>query len=209
MAGTIADRLRSRDVERFIGRTAELAVFDRLFVDEPPASVVHVHGAGGIGKSALLREVERLGSERGWSPLPIDGRALPPVPGALEEILDAARAERRPLLLFDTYERISGLDGALREKLLPALPEHAVVVFAGRERPAAEWFQDGWEHLTRTIPLAPFSTAEARAFVAARGIDDDATASALVRWSDGSPLALELATAIARRDGRWDSAAVG
>jgi hypothetical protein len=204
----MADRLRARDVERFIGRTAELAAFDELFVEDPPASVVHVHGPGGIGKSALLRQVERLGAQRGWSPLRIDGRELPPVPGALEDILEAARSERRPLLLFDTYERVSGLDGALRERLLPALPERAVVVFAGRERPAPEWFQDGWEHLTRTVALAPFSAAEGHAYVAARGIADAATAAALVRWSDGSPLALGLATAIARRDGRWDAAAL-
>ena len=204
----MADRLRARDAERFIGRTAELAAFDELFVEDAPASVVHLHGPGGIGKSALLRQVERLGARRGWSPLRIDGRELPPVPGALEDILEAARSERRPLLLFDTYERVSGLDGALRERLLPALPERAVVVFAGRERPAPEWFQDGWEHLTRTLALAPFSPAEGHAYVAAAGIDDDATAAELVRWSDGSPLALGLATAIARRDGRWDAGAL-
>jgi|GEM_PF-1113313 len=204
MAGTIADRVRARDVERFVGRTAELAVFDGLFVDDPPASVVHVHGPGGIGKSALLRQVERLGAERGWSPWRIDGRELPPVPGALESIVLAAHAEERPLLLFDTYERISGLDGALRTRLLPALPARAIVVLAGRERPAPEWFQDGWEHVTRALPLAPFSAAEGRAFVDAHATVDEATASALVRWSTGSPLALGLAAAIAQREGRWD-----
>jgi putative protein kinase ArgK-like GTPase of G3E family len=48
-----------------VGRTAELAVFDRLFAEDPPTRVVHVHGPGGIGKSALLRQVERLGAQRG------------------------------------------------------------------------------------------------------------------------------------------------
>ena len=42
MARTLADRLRARDEERFVGRTAELAVFADLFVDDPPTSVVHV-----------------------------------------------------------------------------------------------------------------------------------------------------------------------
>ncbi len=205
MAPTMADRLRARDAERFVGRTAELAVFDTLFVDDPPASVVHVHGPGGIGKSALLRQVERLGAERGWSPWRIDGRELPPIPGALEEIVSAAQVEERPLLLLDTYERISGLDGALRTRLLPALPARAIVVVAGRERPAPEWFQDGWEHVTRALPLGPFSPAEGRAFVEAHVRVDEATAAELVRWSDGSPLALGLASAIAQREGRWDA----
>ncbi|WP_272475454.1 ATP-binding protein [Baekduia alba] len=186
-----------------MGRTAELAVFEGLFVDDPPVSVVHVHGPGGIGKSALLRQVGRLGVAAGWSPWRIDGRELPPAPGALEAILVAAQAEERPVLLLDTYEQISALDGALRERLLPALPARAIVVLAGRERPAPEWFQDGWEHLTRALALAPLTVAEGLQFVAAHGIDDAATASALVQWSSGSPLALSLASAIAQREGRW------
>jgi hypothetical protein len=105
--------------------------------------------------------------------------------------------------LFDTYERISALDGVLRRRLLPALPERAIVVLAGRERPGAEWFQDEWEHVVRSMPLAPLSATEGRAFVQAQGIGDEATATALVRWSDGSPLALALASEIARREGRW------
>jgi hypothetical protein len=203
MAGTLADRLRARDVERFVGRAAELAVFEGLFVDDPPVSVVHVYGPGGMGKSALLRQVERLGAAAGWSPWRIDGRELPPAPGALETILASAQSEERPLLLFDTYERISALDGALRERLLPALPAQAIVVLAGRERPAPEWFQDGWEHVTRALPLEPFTAAEGRLFVDAHGIADDTTASALVQWSSGSPLALGLASAIAQREGGW------
>jgi ABC-type transport system involved in cytochrome c biogenesis ATPase subunit len=81
MARTLGDRFSGRDAERFVGRASELAIFETLFVDDPPASVVHVHGPGGIGKSALLRQVERLGAERGWSPWRIDGRELAPVPG--------------------------------------------------------------------------------------------------------------------------------
>jgi hypothetical protein len=203
MAGTLADRLRARDVERFVGRTAELAVFDGMFVADPPASVVHVHGPGGIGKSALLRQVERLGASRGWSPWRIDGRELPPAPGALEAILAPAGKEERPLILLDTYERIAALDGALRGHLIQGLPDRAIVVLAGREHPAPEWFQDGWEHVTRALALSPLSAAEGRAFVAAHGIADERTAAALVRWSSGSPLALGMASAIARRDGGW------
>jgi hypothetical protein len=204
MARTLGDRLSGRDAERFVARVQELAVFEELFVDDPPASVVHVHGPGGIGKSALLRQVARLGAERGWSPWAIDGRELAPVPGELEAILAAAQAEERPLLLFDTYERISALDGALRRRLLPALPERAIVVLAGRERPGVEWSEDGWEHVVRVLPLAPLTAAEGRTLVGLHGVADAATADALVRWSDGSPLALALASALARREGRWD-----
>jgi hypothetical protein len=204
MARTLGDRLEGRDEERLVGRAAELAVFDALFVDEPPASVVHVHGPGGIGKSALLRQVARLGAERGWSPWRIDGRELAPVPGELEAVVASAAAEERPLLLIDTYERMAALDGALRRWLLPSLPERAIVVLAGRERPGPEWSQDRWEHVVRMMPLGPLGEAEGRRMVQAQGIGDDATASALVRWSEGSPLALALASEVARREGGWD-----
>ena len=49
-----------RDTAVFVGRGAELALLQSLFVDDPPLSVVLLHGPGGIGKSALMREVERL-----------------------------------------------------------------------------------------------------------------------------------------------------
>ena len=169
-----------------------------------PASCTSTAPAGSARARCCARS-SASAPQRGWSPRRIDGRELPPIPGALEEILAAAQAEERPLLLFDTYERISGLDGALRTRLLPALPARAIVVVAGRERPAAEWFQDGWEHVTRALALAPFSAAEGRAFVDAHARVDEATAAALVRWSDGSPLALGLASAIAQREGRWDA----
>ena len=204
MAGTLADRLRARDVERFVGRAAELAVFAGLFVDDPPAErrARPRPGRHRQERAAAPGRAARRG--RGLVAAgAIDGRELPPAPGALEAILAAAQAEERPLLLFDTYEQISALDGALRERLLPALPARAIVVLAGRERPAPEWFQDGWEHLTRALALAPFTAAEGRQFVGAHGIADAATAAALVRWSSGSPLALGLAAAIAQREGRW------
>ena len=82
---TLGQRLVHRDRSRFVGRSAELGLFDRLFVDDPPLSVVLVHGPAGIGKSALMREVARRGTERGWTPHLVDGRDLLPVPDALEE----------------------------------------------------------------------------------------------------------------------------
>ena len=147
MARTLADRFSDRDAERFVGREAELAVFDDVLVDDPPWSVVMVHGPGGIGKSALLREVVRRATARGFSPWLVDARELAPVPGELDTILAGARNEERSLILFDTFEQMTALSGFLRREILPALPENAIVVLAGREAPGPEWFQDGWEQV--------------------------------------------------------------
>jgi hypothetical protein len=168
--------------------------------------VVIVHGPGGIGKSALLREVVRRGTGAGFSPWLIDARELAPVPGELETILAGARGEERPLILFDTYERMSALGGFLRKSVLPALPEGAIVVLAGRDAPEAEWFHGGWEHLVRTIALGPLDGVEGRELVASYGVDDGPPAASLLRWAEGSPLGLVLGAAVVRHEGGWSEA---
>ena len=203
MARTLADRFSDRDAERFVGREAELAVFDDVLVDDPPWSVVMVHGPGGIGKSALLREVVRRATARGFSPWLVDARELAPVPGELDTILAGARNEERSLILFDTFERMTALSGFLRREILPALPENAIVVLAGREAPGPEWFQDGWEQVVRTIALEPLGAEDGRALVGGYGVEEGPASAALLRWAGGSPLALTLAATVVRREGSW------
>jgi AAA+ ATPase superfamily predicted ATPase len=52
---TLGQRLAREDARRFVGRERELGVLESLLADDPPAAVAFVHGAAGIGKSALLR----------------------------------------------------------------------------------------------------------------------------------------------------------
>lgn len=193
MSGSLGARLARRDQRRFVGRGAELALADALFVDDPPANVLHVHGPGGIGKSTLLREIARRGEGSGWTPRIVEGRDLPPVPDALESALSGVAHEERPLILFDTYERISAVDGYLRRGLLPTLPELAIVVIAGRRPPDPAWFQDGWENVTRSVELSGLSDAEALDLLGGHGLRDEPRTRALVAWAKGSPLALSLA----------------
>ena len=199
---TLADRLAARDAERFVGRERELAFFDDLLVDDPAVNVVLVHGPGGIGKSTLLREVSRRAEQRGWQPRFVEGRELAPAPGELERALFGVAQEPRPLVVFDTYERMSAVGGWLRRRLLPSLPERSLVVLAGRRRPEPEWFQGGWEQVCAELEMRPFGAEEARALGRQHGIDDDATLDALLEWAEGSPLALTLG-ADAARGGDW------
>src|SRR5215470_7062504 len=91
---TLAARLEDRDRDRFAGRETELALIDRCMRSDPPASVIHVCGPGGIGKSALLRAAARRARALGWEVRSVDGRELGPASGALEALIhDAAVAE--------------------------------------------------------------------------------------------------------------------
>jgi hypothetical protein len=203
---TLATRLEDRDRARFTGRVAEITFLDRcLDSSDPPASVVHIFGPGGIGKSTLLREVARHARDRGISVVSIDGRELGPAPGALEQALRKAAEHDRVLVLLDSYERMTALDSQLRLELLPGLPDQSVVVIAGRGEPDPGWFTGGWEALTARLGLTSLPPPEALRLLAARGLTDDRV-SAIVDWAEGSPLALALAADAAVADPGWSVA---
>jgi AAA ATPase domain len=203
---TLGRRLVDRDQARFVGRGRELELFDELFVDEPPANVVLVHGPAGIGKSTLLREVVRHGEQCGWQPHWIEGRDLLRLPGALEDALTGARQEERPLIVFDSYERMTPLGGYLQRSVLPTLPERAIVVVARRGLPEPSWSAGGWETVVREVELGPLSRAESRELLRLAGVEDQGLVKQAVLWSGGSPLALALT---AEPGVRWRPAVEG
>src|SRR3954470_2669132 len=129
---TLASRIVRTERAEFVGRRRELLVAETLFGPDAPASVLLVHGPGGIGKSMLLREIARRGAEAGLTPFALDARNLAPVPDAVEGALAGVWDVERPLILIDTYEAMSALGGYLRATPLPA---RAVIVIAGREDP--------------------------------------------------------------------------
>jgi len=203
---TLADRLEDRDRARFTGRVNEVAFLDRcLDSDDPPASVVHICGPGGVGKSTLLREVARHARDRGIRVVSIDGRELGPAPGALEAALRKEEDAEQLLVLLDSYERMAALDSYLRTELLPELPHRALVLIAGRGAPDPGWSTSGWEALTARIDLTGLPPAEAGSLLAARGLTDSRVA-AIIDWAAGSPLALALAADAAIADADWNAA---
>src|SRR5579884_1750360 len=201
-ATTLAGRLAKRDEERFFGREAELSYLDRCLTSHPPACVVFVHGPGGIGKSTLLREFERRARAQGWEPFHVEGRELSPAPGALEAALADARASAQPLVLIDTYKRMSGLDGYLRRALLPSLPGNAVIVIAGRYAPEPEWLTGIWEGVAAELPLAKLTREDSIGLLEVYGLCDG-RAGAIAEWAQGSPLVLALAADAAAKDPAW------
>jgi AAA ATPase domain len=195
MPATLAERLAWRDEQHFVGREPELEFFDSLFVEEPSHQVVLVHGPGGIGKSTLLREVARRAEKRGYRPTLVEGRELAPVPGEIESALGDLTDVELPLIMFDTYERMSAASGYLRHRLLPSLPARSLVILAGRRPPEAEWFQGGWERLATELELRPLDDDDARKLCAAHGLNDVERCDELIAWAEGSPLAISLAIA--------------
>src|SRR5262245_66625348 len=58
MATRLNQLLESRAADAFVGRSAELSLLDTVFAEAGPL-VVHIHGIGGVGKTALLDAFKR------------------------------------------------------------------------------------------------------------------------------------------------------
>lgn len=215
MSTRMSERLAALRRSRFVGRRAELELFQAALSRSAfDFSVLYIYGPGGMGKTTLLREFARLAAEAGRTPVTLDARHLDASPGgfltALQMMLDlppehspldAVAAMPSLVLLVDTCELLAPLEAWLRDVFLPQLPEHAIVVMAGRQQPAAAWrADDGWGALTRIISLRNLRPEESAAYLTAQGIpaqDIDCVLSVTY----GHPLALALIADLYRQNG--------
>jgi hypothetical protein len=80
----VADRLALTARTGFIGRTHEREGFQSALASRNSPTILHVFGAGGVGKTTLLREFARIAAEAGRTViLPVGGYAASmPVGGA-------------------------------------------------------------------------------------------------------------------------------
>lgn len=202
----VADRLAAARRSRFVGRDQEIELFrEALDADEPPFVVLHVTGAGGVGKTTLLQEFARTAHEAGRPIVRIDGRNIEPSAAGFllalsrrhgDETIDVSGAiEGWPaggVLLIDTYELLGPIDDWLRSTLLPQLPAHSLVVIAGRNEPATAWRADvAWAALTRIHPLTNLSPQDSRTYLTRRGVAA-AQYDAALAFTRGHPLALSI-----------------
>ncbi len=117
-------------------------------------------------------------------------RVLTPV--LLRELTDAAATAPWIVLFFDTYERTGPfLDGWLHETMTGdrhgTLPATVVVVTAG-QRPfdTARW--GAFADFMTDVPLGPFTEAEARGLLAAKGVVAEPVVEEVLRLTGGLPV---------------------
>src|SRR4051794_14087544 len=207
---TIRDTLERSQAERFSGRERELARLATLFDPTGPL-VVLLHGAGGIGKTSLVRAFERESAARGQQVRLLDCRGVEPVPPGLlgaigtslgvefrnvSDVAAAVTALAEPIVFaLDNYEALRLLDGWLRTEFLPALPTSARFIIMGRSLATAPWIAaPGWADHVVSLRLGPLPEADVAAFLASRGFTESVQ-DRIARFSRGNPLALQLCTA--------------
>jgi hypothetical protein len=184
---TLAGLVAARDAARFVGRAAELARLESLLAHDPPVNVVLLNGPGGVGKSALMRELARRAAARAVTLVEVEARGLAPLAEELDRALAPAMTAERPLVLLDSWERLAALDGHLRRHLLPRLPADALVVVASRHAPGRSWFSAGWDHVVLDLPLSPLDAEDADSLLAVRGVQPPSPGRGARRWRWCSP----------------------
>ena len=173
MSSSRLERLEAARRQRFVGRTAERELFQSaLTAAELPFSVLYLFGPGGMGKTTLLREFAHLATQQQTRVIQLDARTIEAAPNlfleALRRALGLAATEpllsllaaqtERMVILIDTVELLTPLDGWLRDDFLPQLPGNILVVMAGRKPPGPAWRTDpGWQVMMRILPLRNLS----------------------------------------------------
>lgn len=208
-----------------VGREAQIATIERT-VSDPGCQLLHIYGPGGIGKTTMLRQFART-----IDPAELfyfDGNSLFREPkdwlekvraslesrssGLARDRADSSAdpiellnryALRHPaiLLLLDTFEQFGPIEDWLRDECFPRLNPRIKVVTAGRCALSGLWLQNEWDTLVRNFELEPLSSADVRQYALTRGIENKRTVEALVRFSQGVPLAVSMCCEIISRKG--------
>jgi DNA-directed RNA polymerase specialized sigma24 family protein len=189
----LEQHLRSARNRAFVGREDEMVAFRSALTDGSVFTVLFLHGAGGSGKTILLRryanEAQRANRLVVW--VRCDR------PGGIAEALLAAVPPNLPgsaglVLLVDELDQWQPLEHWVRDEFLPSLPVGTVVVLAGRAAPAVEWTADpGWSDVLRILEIGSLTTAEAKMLLD-RSAAPRHRHPFLLDMAGGNPLALRL-----------------
>jgi hypothetical protein len=177
----------------FVGRRPELHAFEAALAGQAAPRVFLVHGPGGIGKTTLLLEMRARAQAAGRTVAMLDGNEIDPSPDGFTR----AAATDADVLMIDAYDQLAALDDWVRREYVVTRSADAIVVLAGRDRPAAAWRTDaGWRAVSAPQELGPLDDADSTELLTRAGVPD-AACERLVNLGRGHPLALALLADVA------------
>ncbi|MDX1911119.1 MAG: hypothetical protein SFV22_06530, partial [Saprospiraceae bacterium] len=206
---SVADLLAQARRRSFVGRDNEVKMLEQQL--RAPAFefiLLYIYGAGGEGKTTLLKHYNDICAEHSVKTLALDAREVEAHPSAFldavrnslgkniyagEDVFEAmARMQDRTILFIDTYEKISPIDDWVRTDFLPRLPASMLTVISGRSAPSVAWLSDpGWKVLMRVVQLRSFTENESEEYLRRRNIPEEKIRPVL-DFTHGHPLALSV-----------------
>lgn len=203
----------------FLGRQQELAVFREVLGTTIVATIINVHGTGGIGKSSLLNAFQQYCCHAEYCAIAIEGHSSIQTPAAFcshvlqmiggasvqaveqANVVDACIQQLKQLndkqpivLLIDAYECMESIDNWLREHFLVRLPKRLITVIAGRHPLSEAWYlSPAWRKRLLSLPLSELNFTAVRQFCHVNGIDDETSVIQLWNETRGHPLMMAVA----------------
>lgn len=206
---SIADLLAKARRRSFVGREKEIQVFEnQLIAPSFEFVLLYIYGAGGEGKTTLLKHFAEVCGEHKIRHLTLDAREVEAHPSAFleavrgslgksihagQDVFEAlGQLDGRTVLFVDTYEKISPIDDWVRTDFLPNLPADMLTVVCGRNPASVAWLSDpGWKALMRTVQLRSFSDAESEEYLRRRNMPEEKI-KPILGFTHGHPLALSV-----------------
>lgn len=193
MAGTWSARLGSARRAEIVGRDRELAHLVSFVTASDRARLAYVHGAGGTGKTLLLRELLRAVSSAVERIAVIDAHVDVSHPAAIEAI-----AEGATLVAIDDFHRLAPLETWFYDVFLPKRGDDVRVVVTSRRPPRREELLDpAWRQLISVVELGPLSEPDARTYLVSRDVPE-IDHERILAFSHGVPLWLCVAADVVR-----------
>lgn len=207
MCAKLSEILEHERKSAFVGRDAELDLFQSVLKKENPVLLLYFHGPGGQGKTTLMKKCMDLCAREDVPYLHLDGREINAHPAGFTEALHA-RLQLKPdedvfealeklqeshVLFIDTFERLHPIDDWIRQDFLPQLPAHFCTLILSRNPPGTSWAIDpGWKKYMKAVEVRNLSPSQARQYLIKRNIPEK-TIPAVLEFTHGHPLALSVA----------------
>ncbi|CAH1227011.1 hypothetical protein PAECIP111891_06054 [Paenibacillus allorhizoplanae] len=216
--GNFGEEIRQLEEDFFVGRKMELDLFRNLVRSESTSHILNISGTGGIGKSSLLDQFQRICIHEGVPFFQMDCVDFTKTPtgftsrllailksevaaeGREDALLQQAEEQLnhlgdmgRLVLAIDTYEEMDELDDWLRNSFLVRLSNRIVILLAGRFPLKGGWVSSpAWRRLITFMPLSPFDYETCKEYSSIYGVNDESFVRKSYTITKGHPLALSL-----------------
>lgn len=218
MCAKLSEILDSERKSAFVGREAELQLFQAMIKKELAYLLLYFYGPGGQGKTTLMKKCMDVCSELSIPFIHLDGREINAHPSSFmealhdklqlrpfENVFDALeKLTQHHVLFIDTYEKLNPIDDWVRQSFLPQLPAHFSTVILGRSAPSLSWNIDpGYKKYMKAIQIRNLSPELSRSFLLKRNIPEPILPHVL-EFTHGHPLALSVVADIFDQDPTQD-----